>query len=294
MGGKMKHFIRMFLIVFTLVFSLITPVQASGNKEINELNKVYSDLLVNKEKTVLSSAKVNEESEKLKSELKTALKEQNVDKKFYAFFNELNGLNYLQYMSNESGAIIINEDSNMPVLLDISTEKLIITIGTEVYTIEREIKGFENNLILRADNGKKMYLHKESYDKINNTSVNDEMFSIMAAGTWKAETGPAYGNTSTWTYVTGIINSALGIYGIFHPIVGAISVIAGIGLLVGAYIHVTLYTKSYFSLMSDCLTYTKQRTLYYKVSNYTEYIKTITTYYHTVNPYDAGGACPNY
>lgn len=225
------------------------------------------------------------------------LEKHDVDKDFYLFFEAFVGSDFTNYMSTSEGSIIINEESKVPILLDGSIEnKLIVLIGDTQYAIKQEDNLFGSNLLLEHHNGKKMYLHEETF---NNAPVSNEnhnpMANVRSGAYWRSPSGPVRGKTGSWLAVLSLALEAVGWVGKFkHPVVGTIFKAVGSAVTVGSLVYVTLYTETYQSQRSDCRTYIRQQTLYYKHSNYSGYQKTRFSFFHSVRPDYAGGSCRKY
>ncbi len=142
-------------------------------------------------------------------------------------------------------------------------------IETKRYNIYQK----ENNIILElVETGTKVYLFEESYI---DTLVPVNKFSVR--GSWKYKY-TRYRNYTGHYKVVSIISAAGGVIGIYVPTIGVVSAALGI-YSIGSYVRTSLYEKEVHYYMSDCRTKGKKVRYIYKNSNYTDRLKTVTSYY---------------
>lgn len=142
-------------------------------------------------------------------------------------------------------------------------------IETKRYNIYQK----ENNIILElVETGTKVYLFEESYI---DTLVPVNKFSVR--GSWKYKY-TRYRNYTGHYKVVSIISAAGGVIGIYVPTIGVVSAALGI-YSIGSYVRTSLYEKEVHYYMNDCRTKGKKVRYIYKNSNYTDRLKTVTSYY---------------
>lgn len=96
--------------------------------------------------------------------------------------------------------------------------------------------------------------------------------------------------------VLGAVSLATGIAGlkISHPALGVISVISGAVSMVEDATYATLYIERYQSTAEGCSSYIREKKEYYQYSNYTGFVKSTVSYFHSIRPDQAGGKCAEY
>lgn len=83
--------------------------------------------------------------------------------------------------------------------------------------------------------------------------------------------------TSTdYLQVLSVINAAVGLFSVAHPVLGAINAVLGAGVTVGSVVAKTYYISYSQYYRSDCTTYIKEVQDWYEYSNYTGYVKSRT------------------
>ena len=224
------------------------------------------------------------------------LEEKNVDPVFYDFFMLFKDTDFSDLYNCESGKISLNEKLNTPVLfLAVDDTRIMVQISDQKYYITTETDGLNKNVTLSTKDGKSTDLYYEHHNLDSEYSDIPDAFK-MARASWLSESGGIKGKTGGWLTVLSIVVSAGGwvatLTGNF--VGGVIAQTVSSALLVGELVHCTYYTITYQSRRSDCQTYIRERKVFYQYSNYTNYLKTTYSYFHSVNPEYVGGACVGY
>lgn len=274
------------ILCFLISFSSVVAASAIESVlDVEYMNLVSSQRVQRSRSSTLSENNLEE------------LRRQNVDEDFYLFFESFSGTNFIDYISTDIGSVVINEDTDTPILIDGSiNNQLRILINSEEYIVTKEDNLYGSNILLENKAGKHMFLHEETYDIIDlMTNENNPLVNSRAGAYWLPEGGGSKGKTGTWLVVLALALDAAGWVGKFnHPVVGIVLKVVGSAVTIGSLFYVTLYTIVYQAQRSDCRSYIKQRKVFYNHSNYTEYLKTQYTYFHSVRPDYAGGACMGY
>ena len=224
------------------------------------------------------------------------LEEKNVDPVFYDFFTFFKGTDFSDLYNCESGKISLSETLNTPVLfLAVDDTRIMVQIGEQKYYIINEIKGLNKSVNLVTEDGKTTNLYYEQYDIEFEYSEMPDAFK-MARASWLSESSGIKGKTGGWLTCIAIVVDAAGWVATFtgNIVGGIITQVVGTALLVGELYYQTYYTITYQSRRSDCQTYIRERKVFYQYSNYTNYLKTTYSYFHSVNPDYVGGACVGY
>jgi hypothetical protein len=136
-----------------------------------------------------------------------------------------------------------------------------------------------------------------SGEEVYSRENNNEMLGKdpkTTRGSWGQEYGPFQKTSHDWVQVVDIISVAGQIIEIVHPVLGRITTVAADSVSIGMSYVKVYYIKYWQSYMSDCPTYVKERSRYYEDSGYSNYVAQYTSYFHSVRPDYAGGACLNY
>ena len=229
------------------------------------------------------------------------LEEQQVDSVFYEFFRFFKDNDFTDLYKSEKSKIILKDDLNTPVYyasVD-NDEKILIQIGHQKYYIHSETSGMNIRIVLSTDDVS-MDLYVEEYED-SPIKEDYELFAAEpitrgAGAYWLQESGGIKGTTGGWLTVIGIVVDAGGWVATLtgNVVGGIITQVVGSALTIGSLVYKTYYTITYQSQRSDCRSYIRQRKRFYQHNNYTGYLKQITSYFHSVRPDYAGGACMGY
>lgn len=212
----------------------------------------------------------------------------------------------LQLIQNDMDVDVIEEkqtnnvissilyDNNNDVYFYVETNgnqrNLLFYINDYKYILEEE----NNNYYLLSENGERLnFIETTFIDEIE----NEERTIQPRAASWVLIASNLKKTNKSWVTVLSIISTATGGGSLIkgaHPILGQISFVTGVAALVGDQLYVTLYIKYSQSYRSDCTSYIKEVDDYYQNSNYTGFIKTKTTYFHSIKPDDADQNCMAY
>lgn len=188
----------------------------------------------------------------------------------------------LKVKSDSDSVAQISEDKTTGeyIYAELSTNSSSMAIETNsnkyIFTMEGE------NIYMTDDSGEKIIVSEMIYNtppKFDSYENVQEIEPIQTRA-WSKEYGPFYKTNKSLVSVLGVISAATGLCSCFHPILGTISLVTGVGS-VGLEIIKTLYIK-YYQAMSG--TMVKERQRWYEMPDYTKFIKERTITFDSVRP----------
>lgn len=175
----------------------------------------------------------------------------------------------------------ISQDSNGKYIyteINKSTDDILLNLDNQNYLFVTE----GENIYMIDENGNKtivsemIYHTKPKYDSYENIQEAESIQTFA----WSKEYGPFRKTNKSIVTVLQILNAALSLCKVSHPILGAISVTVK-GAKMGFQISKTLYIE-YYQAMDG--TKVKERQVWYENSDYTKYVSDRTIYFDSVRP----------
>ncbi|MGL5563098.1 MAG: hypothetical protein ACRDCN_10825 [Tannerellaceae bacterium] len=291
---KRKIKIPCVILCFMMLLSGIT-INAEYQK--TDLEDSYLQIYEEYKKKNANSRINNELNDLTESDI-TALEEQKVNNIFYDFFKHFKYNGFSDLQNDEKSKIILNENLNTPIYYASvnNDEKILIQIGYRKYYIHFEISDMNKKIVLTTDDIS-MDLYSIKYE--DNLYVEQENLNPITKGAgayWLSEAGGIKGKTGGWLTVLSIVVSAGGWVATLtgNVVGGYISQVVSSALTIGSLVYTTYYTITYQSRRSDCTSYIRERKNFYQYSNHSGYLKQTYSYFHSVRPDYAGGACMGY
>ncbi|MGL5716065.1 MAG: hypothetical protein ACRCXT_14555 [Paraclostridium sp.] len=186
--------------------------------------------------------------------------------------------------------ITFNKDTNTYSMIEVDTNSEYLTYMVNDQKYKIALEGENINII--SENGNILPLSvteyedeplvKPTFSSITQTYENDK----EVRRSYGKEHGPFKRTNKTIVDVLGSVGfiSGLAATKIKHPVLGAIAVITSSISYVGNIAYSTLYIQYYQAFATDGSSHVKQRDRYYRLNNYTSFVKERTWYFYSSRP----------
>lgn len=245
----------------------------SKNKKDKKINKDTLSNLTTNSKTILEDPYINEFEY-----LKLSVSEEGKDTDLIYSGGDSQIQSVIRYHKNTDTYSLVEANSN--------TGDLLYVVDDIPYKIVSE----GENINMYSEDGKVLPLLITEYQNSSLiTSSSPTSLSSTSNISPRLTFGPNYGpmkkTNKVLVDVVSDINVAASVIGIWHPILGVITVVVGVVTWALEKAYATLYIQYYQSICTTDSTYYRETDYYYQYSNYTGYVSSNVWYFYTSRPY---------